>query len=825
MSAPRGPFPSSHTGSLLRALSETRSQATEINAVRLLLGWNYLTRVNTADEDEDTSRAIPTPTLPLPQTGPADILPHELSRFVSIAAAAYTKTPTAFLRVASEGKNGVFLTKSDIVLFSPEKSSSDLLPAHALVLDRASRSIVLAIRGTTDYHDIIADLAGAAVPQLGGGAAHAGMASVAEALAGNHALKVLAPRAVVYVNTRRWAQRGQWATIPVGSLISTENNLNSENNRFTDTAAATISCETEVVTLFSPDELLKLRTSMTATSSSSGGSGIGVGVHTSEASQGPYLHCSGLIALIQRLVDWSSDGLLDLDDSSSLGAVSPSEIHLSPSPTCRHADPWRVLIVGHSLGAGIGSIFALKARNILIFPGYEVPSSLPSLVPQTLDTMANTVIVAPISTPVYALGYGVPAVLDSTLSAIGSLTEWECAKLRKYPMYNEFKGPLPKIAWSHSLPFISSVVIGDDIVPRLTVASVNALNKMMADPALYTAAKTHAANIMTARAQGLAAPAFRALAVAGRSAGAAAASVNAAVASVGLNTTNAERSASWSVAFGFGARAALMAASSTTGASVGAAAGAVTIAAVATHAALYGSDKTRAVLSFGAAKMVAVSTAARVAAGSAASTAAEAAGVAAAGVTAVGNRAGAVASAAAHAGVRVANNVLSVIQSPLSPVSPVPSRSDSDFTTAYDAVSELESLEIAAEAAVNHVSVEFEEEEEEATITTNTAVTTADYATCVDTATRSSLLIDMSNSINDGDLSAYLKYWRNANLATGQTLCVPGAVFYMPSSSGSGSGSSLATRVPASNFALVVPSQTALADHSVSGSYVASLHI
>ena len=107
------------------------------------------------------------------------------------------------------------------------------------------------------------------------------------------------------------------------------------------------------------------------------------------------------------------------------------------------------------------------------------------------------------------------------------------------------------------------------------------------------------------------------------------------------------------------------------------------------------------------------------------------------------------------------------------------------------------------------------------TTTSTTAGIPPDYATCVDTVTRNLLLIEMSNSINGGDLSSYLKYWRNANLATGQTLCVPGAIFHVPSSS---SSSDFIRRVPASNFALIIPSQTALADHSVS-TYVANLHL
>jgi hypothetical protein len=382
------------------------------------------------------------------------------------------------------------------------------------------------------------------------------------------------------------------------------------------------------------------------------------------------------------------------------------------------------------------------------------------------------------------------------------------------------QGSLGRLNWSRDLSFISSVVVGDDIVPRLTVASVHALNAFVAAPQMYAKAKAHAAQKIAARAQDMAALGLDAIAKA-RSSAAAAASA------LGIHAT--ERGASIGMAVGLGARAAFMAAATAGGVGVGAAAGAATVAAVATHAALYGSDKTRTVIASSAASVV---------------SAGAKAGAVVASVT--GKLAHAGHAAATMGLARAAGSLwgqhhqgpglytrmsLTTNGGESSPVT-IASAYDAVATIAapYDAAAETAALEEAAAALV--LDANDNEDCAEDLNNDTDSIVSPQYlpnAPCVDGPGRESLALAAALSISEGDTPSYLSAWQRANVSPGQSLCVPGAVYHITRNAagalGSGSGASfIARRVPTSSMALIIPSRTAISDHAAGDSYCAAIH-
>ena len=437
---------------LLRAIgSALHLGAGSIDFSNLILGWHFFTNndVGRASVADLRARSFPGGNRAYTATPPP-----ELIRYAALAEAIYKNSMSEFLRVASTHADagGLALSRNDVILYKEHKSSTDLLPPHAIVLDRARRTIVLVFRGTKDWHDLFVDLAGVPVPRASGGAAHEGMATLADRLLSARAFAATAPQARVCVSARAWADRGGWLPNADGDADVAA----SVDTGAAASAAAAAATDAQVfVPAMSPGELVQLRCAHSSASPHSGASAAPPPPASAEW-PGPYEGRSGILFLLQRLVGWSAEGLLD-----------GGEVW---SATGDEYAGWSVATVGHSLGASIAMLTAIAARDTLIFPGMQH------------DGGGGRAGGAPRAVPVFAYGYGVPAAFDATLAATASLSIRDCATLRgEYVPRARCLG-----AADISRPFFCGAVMGDDIVPRLSVASIAALSKTVSSPALST---------------------------------------------------------------------------------------------------------------------------------------------------------------------------------------------------------------------------------------------------------------------------------------------------------------------------------------------------
>ena len=94
--------------------------------------------------------------------------------FCRYAAAAYKRTLPELLEAV-----GGDMAASDVL--HTQLHPQAFVPAHFIVRDRQRKAIVLAIRGTASIRDVVSDMAASPIPFLGG-AAHTGMAALVDGL-------------------------------------------------------------------------------------------------------------------------------------------------------------------------------------------------------------------------------------------------------------------------------------------------------------------------------------------------------------------------------------------------------------------------------------------------------------------------------------------------------------------------------------------------------------------------------------------------------------------------------------------------------------------
>lgn len=88
-------------------------------------------------------------------------LPHDAAHWARVAAAAYATTQRDLLRAL-----GPSFTPADVLLAQLE--TRDLQPAHMLLVDRMHRALVFAVRGTAALTDVLTDVTGATVDLVTG---------------------------------------------------------------------------------------------------------------------------------------------------------------------------------------------------------------------------------------------------------------------------------------------------------------------------------------------------------------------------------------------------------------------------------------------------------------------------------------------------------------------------------------------------------------------------------------------------------------------------------------------------------------------------------
>lgn len=420
------------------------------------------------------------------ENDPLADLPHDSDVHCRVAVGIYATTPTKLHAVLAPK------FAAEDVLYS-QLQSSGLLPAHMLLLDREHQTIYLAIRGTSGISDAVKDLAGSST-DFCGSSAHVGMAAGANAFFSRRYSDTVA----------KAAQKTWWPTAspPVASSGST-----------TSATSAT-----------------------SASSATSGGGGDG--------------------ALAPNVAPGSSsssalqEGVATPTTSTAKpAAVAPHQVVGLPrvAETLWQLYPgFRILVVGHSLGAGIGVLVCCKLRatlhridmwrsgkissNTSALPASD--STVPSSVSRSTDpaadpdSVASSAAKAPCGdipakgtstalpsqaftaalslddiaacrAPIQACLFATPACASPELAAICSLESTVAASLvvsedptHSKPTQVETLTATTSSARGH--PIVRSVVIADDIVSRLSIYSVKKLHERLADPSLVAAAKSEA---------------------------------------------------------------------------------------------------------------------------------------------------------------------------------------------------------------------------------------------------------------------------------------------------------------------------------------------
>lgn len=102
----------------------------------------------------------------------------EGTRWLAYATAAYAPTEEAIVRTL--GEMGVEEATEACILYK-QLVPLPLVPCHFIAVDKRAKVLVLAIRGTATLRDVIADMAARPIPFAGGGA-HTGMAAAVDGL-------------------------------------------------------------------------------------------------------------------------------------------------------------------------------------------------------------------------------------------------------------------------------------------------------------------------------------------------------------------------------------------------------------------------------------------------------------------------------------------------------------------------------------------------------------------------------------------------------------------------------------------------------------------
>jgi len=374
---------------------------------------------------------------------------------MSLAAYKLNERKDAFLRVLSESRpvHCPFMATDLVWIINGRNVRRDIpiIPDHAIILDREHRTIVLTMRGTLKLAEVVADLMGdpthVSSAELGCEAkAHTGMLDMAMVLCSDKYLPL---------SSRGW-KRGKSREIQGPSVF-----VNREVWRQTMSA-------------------------IYGESHDDGGSSslLEVPVFPESDLCAPLFppKVSGILAILQRLVDWSVLGLLDTDTTTTNNSSDHGSISSGDSPQERGTPykGWRLVCTGHSLGAGVVAILTFFIVHRITFPGIPPPRSLS---PEEQLGQCRTVRLIP-SVPVHCIGLGSPASLSPSLASLGALTPSDAERFWRVSSEKSPPPPpppcprvvgtpswwpmAPTAQWTPSLPLLVSCIIGRDSVCSMT---------------------------------------------------------------------------------------------------------------------------------------------------------------------------------------------------------------------------------------------------------------------------------------------------------------------------------------------------------------------
>jgi hypothetical protein len=374
--------------------------------------------------------------------------PPELLRYAGVCEGVYRGTAGELLAPCG----GVFSARDVVWADLVDRPTRR---AHAVLLDRAARTVVVAVRGTHALLDFLVDMCGTTVGLWGGRTAeeekaarqpseplrvHKGFRLAAAAMAAPSAL----PWARL-AEARVWVARG----VEGGGAAASAN-----------------------------DDLVE------APLFPAGAAGAGAPP-------------AGLFALLQRLLDLSVTGALDAG-----GALPPPPAAAGGGGAGAAPQPyggWRLVFTGHSLAAGVCAILAEFAAAQLAWPGLPARATVAAA-----GASAGAPPPPPPAVPCFAIGHCAPASCNGAFAALGSLTVGDAALLRDCAaLAGDGGARVPdwwppgggggggRVAWSADLPRVTSAIVGEDLVPSLSVRSVRAFAALANSPAVAREAKLH----------------------------------------------------------------------------------------------------------------------------------------------------------------------------------------------------------------------------------------------------------------------------------------------------------------------------------------------
>jgi hypothetical protein len=371
----------------------------------------------------------------------------EIRYFLPFAVAAYGRSKAEVLACL----RGAGVNAADDDLLHAELVDRPLVPAHILVRDASRKAIVVSIRGTSSLRDIVRDAAATPEPMTGGATAHGGMAACADGLSHYKLPPTLDPR----LRTPR--------TQPAGERSSEEPAAGATTRK----SGAGVS-----------------------------GSAAALAGSVSAMNAGVAAVAAAGTTVYSTPTGPAPPAILPPMESFGVAGI-PSLLQRAVIAFPDH----RIVFVGHSLGAGIAALLAMRTVRTLLVAAVKSAAAFRGGPWEVLHTVLTQYLVMP-PRPINVYCYAPPQCAGPELAALGSMSaaDLDSAGLLRKAGSGDGGLTLPVAAVMHQvvrsvagdpavaadwlllrhLPMATSVVFQDDIVPRLSVASLLELHTRMA---------------------------------------------------------------------------------------------------------------------------------------------------------------------------------------------------------------------------------------------------------------------------------------------------------------------------------------------------------
>ena len=378
-------------------------------------------------------------------------LPLDAAHWVRLAVASYKTDQRRLLSLTAPSN----FTHNDIMFHFPHSRASDCLPAHVLLRDRDAKAYVLAVRGTDSLWGLVSDLA-ASVVDLDKGYTVLSARSQAR---GSKAKKGKKTPSTSRVDTSHAS---------VLSLDVDDDDAPAGPPITHGAHAGLLLCASAFLSdAYATDVTPSVERSLAIWRAGD----VAAAEKAGEAPPPPPIPFAACLAAATSL------GLHGL----------PAVLHalFSCVPECVLENGWRCVLVGHSLGGGVATLLCARMRQA--YSTALRPDS-PLFKSPLLEARLTAVLASPL--PVFAVVVAPPSCVTPDLSSVLSCTPSGARAL----MGAGCDLPTdPSPLWDRR-PLVTSLILGEDVVPRLSIPALTVACEELADPKLGEAAKSAGAN-------------------------------------------------------------------------------------------------------------------------------------------------------------------------------------------------------------------------------------------------------------------------------------------------------------------------------------------